>query len=36
LRKRLGGTDGNVPKVRDVRGGLVAWAREVDKEFPLY
>jgi adenylyltransferase/sulfurtransferase len=25
-----------VPRVRDVRGGLRAWARDVDPSFPLY
>jgi adenylyltransferase/sulfurtransferase len=35
LRKRLieMGKEGNV---RDVRGGLIQWAKVVDKEFPLY
>lgn len=32
LRKRLGETS----RVRDVRGGLIAWARDVDPEFPMY
>jgi rhodanese-related sulfurtransferase len=35
LRKRLveNGMEGNV---KDVRGGLIQWAKVVDKEFPLY
>jgi adenylyltransferase/sulfurtransferase len=35
LRERLiiMGKEGNV---RDVRGGLIQWAKIVDKEFPLY
>ena len=35
LRKRLieSGEEGNV---RDVRGGLIQWAKVVDDEFPLY
>ncbi|KAK4689810.1 hypothetical protein P7C73_g288, partial [Tremellales sp. Uapishka_1] len=24
------------PKIRDVRGGLVAWSKEVDSDFPIY
>lgn len=35
LRKRLGEV-GQQGTVRDVRGGLVQWAKEVDREFPLY
>jgi adenylyltransferase/sulfurtransferase len=35
LRKRLAGL-GEEGRVSDVRGGLVQWAKEVDKEFPLY
>ena len=35
LRKRLGEV-GQQGIVRDVRGGLVQWAKEVDREFPLY
>lgn len=32
LRKALGEN----ARIRDVRGGLVAWAKEVDQEFPMY
>jgi adenylyltransferase/sulfurtransferase len=27
---------GKVGKVRDLTGGLVAWSREVDADFPVY
>jgi adenylyltransferase/sulfurtransferase len=35
LRRRLIGM-GKEGSVRDVRGGLIQWAKVVDKEFPLY
>jgi len=35
LRKRLIETN-KEGSVRDVRGGLIQWAKVVDKEFPLY
>lgn len=36
LRKRIDGGEGDGGRVRDVRGGLVAWAKDVDPDFPLY
>jgi adenylyltransferase/sulfurtransferase len=38
LRQRLVASAGDYTRrrVRDVRGGLVAWAKDVDPEFPLY
>lgn len=36
LREHFDKSGKNGPIVSDVRGGLVAWSKEVDPEFPVY